>query len=68
MTDIKRKPEVLVLGKKCPNCRKYATLEFRPFCTKRCADVDLGRWLNEDYSIPGDEVVSNEEGVYDEDQ
>jgi len=67
MIDSKRELETLVLGKKCPNCRKYAMLEFHPFCTKRCADVDLSRWLNEDYSIPGDEVVSNEEGVYDED-
>jgi endogenous inhibitor of DNA gyrase (YacG/DUF329 family) len=62
-----RKLEVPVLGEKCPNCRKHTTLEFRPFCTKRCADVDLSRWLNEDYSIPGDEIVSNEEGTYGED-
>ena len=67
MTDIKRKSEVPMLGRKCPNCQKHATLEFHPFCTKHCADVDLSRWLNEYYSIPGDEAVSNEEGAYDED-
>ena len=67
MTDTNKTPRVPVLGKKCPNCRKYATLEFRPFCTKRCADMDLSRWLNEGYSIPGDEVESHEEGVRDED-
>ena len=67
MTDTNSKPEVPVLGKKCPNCRKNATLQFHPFCTKRCANMDLSRWLNEGYSIPGDEVVSNEEDVYDED-
>jgi endogenous inhibitor of DNA gyrase (YacG/DUF329 family) len=67
MRDSKRKLEIPVLGKKCPNCRKSATLKFRPFCTKRCADMDLSRWLNEDYSIPGDEVFSHEEVVCDED-
>ncbi len=67
MTDTKWKQEVPILGKKCPNCRKSATLEFLPFCTKRCADMDLSRWLNGDYRIPGDEVVSHEEVVYDED-
>lgn len=36
----------------CPVCRKPATAEFSPFCSQRCADVDLGRWLNERYAIP----------------
>ena len=66
MIDRKSKLEIPLLGKICPNCKKYATLEFHPFCTKRCADLDLSRWLNEGYSIPGDDVVSNEEGVWDE--
>ena len=65
MTETKEKSAVPVLRQKCPNCGKRATLEFRPFCTKRCADVDLGRWLNEDYRIPGDENISNEDDVYD---
>ena len=26
--------------------------EFKPFCSKRCADVDLGRWFNESYVVP----------------
>jgi uncharacterized protein len=46
----------------CPICRRPATPEFRPFCCQRCADVDLGRWLNERYTIPealeSDEVPS----------
>jgi endogenous inhibitor of DNA gyrase (YacG/DUF329 family) len=67
MTDTKKKPEVSILGRKCPNCRKYATLEFRPFCTKRCADMDLSRWLTGGYSIPGNEATSLAEGVYEED-
>lgn len=36
----------------CPICGKPSTLEARPFCSKRCADVDLHRWLNDRYVIP----------------
>ena len=36
----------------CPICRKPAQAAFVPFCSQRCADVDLGRWLNERYAIP----------------
>ncbi len=42
---------------KCPICSKASTTEFRPFCSKRCADIDLGRWLNEDYRIPAEEAA-----------
>ena len=66
MKDFKKPPEVAVLGKKCLNCQKYVTLKFRPFCSKRCSDMDLSRWLNDDYSIPGDETISRAEGDYDE--
>jgi endogenous inhibitor of DNA gyrase (YacG/DUF329 family) len=31
--------------KRCPICGKPSTERFRPFCTRRCADVDLNRWL-----------------------
>ena len=37
----------------CPICRKPADAKYRPFCSKRCADIDLGRWLTEGYVIPG---------------
>jgi endogenous inhibitor of DNA gyrase (YacG/DUF329 family) len=37
----------------CPICGKPADLVFRPFCSKRCADVDLHRWLSGAYSIAG---------------
>jgi hypothetical protein len=36
----------------CPICRKPAAAEFRPFCSRRCADVDLNRWLSGVYAIP----------------
>ncbi|KDE20028.1 hypothetical protein AZ09_09155 [Acetobacter aceti 1023] len=38
---------------KCPVCGKPVQAEFRPFCSKRCADIDLGRWFSGDYRIPG---------------
>ncbi len=36
----------------CPICGKPVADEFRPFCSRRCADVDLGRWLTGQYRIP----------------
>jgi endogenous inhibitor of DNA gyrase (YacG/DUF329 family) len=39
----------------CPICGKPSDAKFRPFCSRRCADVDLGRWLGEVYVVPGDE-------------
>ena len=37
----------------CPICGKPTVEAYRPFCSKRCADVDLARWLRGDYAIPG---------------
>jgi endogenous inhibitor of DNA gyrase (YacG/DUF329 family) len=36
----------------CPICGRPATPTYRPFCTRRCADVDLNRWLSGAYAIP----------------
>lgn len=36
----------------CPVCRKPANAESQPFCSTRCADIDLGRWLTDRYAIP----------------
>jgi uncharacterized protein len=44
--------------KKCPTCGKPAEERFRPFCSKRCADVDLNRWLSGVYAVP---VVEQDE-------
>jgi endogenous inhibitor of DNA gyrase (YacG/DUF329 family) len=38
--------------KKCPICGRPSVEEFKPFCSKRCADVDLNRWLTGAYVIP----------------
>jgi endogenous inhibitor of DNA gyrase (YacG/DUF329 family) len=37
----------------CPICSRPATKGFAPFCSQRCADVDLSRWLKGSYAIPG---------------
>ncbi len=44
-----------VRGRKCPNCGAASAVATRPFCSKRCADLDLGRWFKEDYRIPAEE-------------
>ena len=36
----------------CPICGKEVVAAYRPFCSRRCADVDLGRWLTGSYAIP----------------
>jgi len=40
---------------KCPICGKHATAAARPFCSRRCAQVDLSRWLGGKYRIPTEE-------------
>jgi len=42
-------------GKKCPICGAAVVVASRPFCSKRCADLDLGRWLRGAYRIPSEE-------------
>ena len=39
----------------CPICRKPSVEKYRPFCSKRCADLDLARWLGGKYAIPATE-------------
>jgi hypothetical protein len=48
---------------KCPICGKPTAPEYHPFCSKRCADVDLQRWLSGGYAIP---TVEDEDGPADE--
>jgi uncharacterized protein len=42
-------------GKRCPICGKPASPETLPFCSPRCRDVDLNRWLSGSYVVPGSE-------------
>ena len=51
----------------CPICGKPARIEHRPFCSRRCADVDLHRWLSGSYALPsapdpGDEFSDDTPG------
>ena len=39
-------------GPACPICRKPVDPAYRPFCSRRCADVDLQRWLVGAYAVP----------------
>ncbi|MFN3585738.1 DNA gyrase inhibitor YacG [Phenylobacterium sp.] len=48
----------------CPICGKPVDPTYRPFCSKRCADVDLQRWLAGVYAVP----ASEDESLPDKDQ
>jgi hypothetical protein len=50
-------------SRKCPICKGPADDIFRPFCSRRCADIDLSRWLGGNYSVP---VVELDEKDLDE--
>ncbi|WP_416900048.1 MAG: DNA gyrase inhibitor YacG [Minwuia sp.] len=47
----------------CPICGKPAAEKVRPFCSKRCADIDLGKWLGGNYVLPGTEEADPEEMI-----
>jgi hypothetical protein len=36
----------------CPVCGDPKDPKYRPFCSRRCADIDLGRWMTDRYAIP----------------
>ncbi len=45
-------------GGRCPACDTPAEHRFRPFCSKRCQDADLGRWLRGAYRFPTEEPAA----------
>jgi endogenous inhibitor of DNA gyrase (YacG/DUF329 family) len=50
--------------RRCPICRQLvadAETEFVPFCSQRCQQIDLGRWLDERYSVPLEKPRDDEE-------
>lgn len=50
---------------RCPRCRAETAWQdnpFRPFCSEKCRIIDLGRWANEDYRVPGAPVAPEEAG------
>ncbi|TCK30608.1 hypothetical protein EV667_0701 [Ancylobacter aquaticus] len=50
-------------GKPCPICGKPMVEKYKPFCSARCADIDLHRWLTGAYAIP---VTENDDEDGDE--
>jgi len=49
---------------RCPICRSPTVVEHRPFCSKRCAQIDLGRWLGEVYRAPAEEDDAAESEIW----
>ncbi len=43
----------------CPLCQKPSEALHRPFCSRRCSQLDLGKWLKGDYAIPCHETMEN---------
>jgi endogenous inhibitor of DNA gyrase (YacG/DUF329 family) len=55
MTEAQTTPQT-----KCPECGKITAVKYRPFCSKRCADIDLGHWFNGTYVLPGDTEINDD--------
>jgi hypothetical protein len=49
-------------GGRCPICGKSTVAASRPFCSKRCADIDLARWLSGSYVVAGGLSDADEDG------
>lgn len=49
-------------GRRCPICAEPTDTAYRPFCSRRCRDVDLGRWLGGGYVIAGGQQDADEDG------
>jgi len=58
-----------VTTRRCPTCKKpfsEAESNALPFCSERCRQVDLGRWLDEDFGLPYESAESDDEPFDDE--
>ncbi|SDF11624.1 DNA gyrase inhibitor YacG [Limimaricola pyoseonensis] len=47
----------------CPICGKPGVETYRPFCSKRCADIDLGKWLGGAYAVPSHDPEDAEQAA-----
>ncbi len=47
----------------CPICAEETDPKYRPFCSRRCADRDLGKWLSGSYAIPSEEPEDVEKAL-----
>ncbi len=50
----------------CPECARPSTRESYPFCSERCRNIDLNRWLSGSYAIPVSEVEDNQDDDFDD--
>jgi hypothetical protein len=57
----------IVGSRRCPTCEAPTQRRFRPFCSKRCQDLDLGRWLRGSYRIPTEEAPGDATAERDDD-
>ena len=53
--------ETIILNTKCPVCGKPSTLEYKPFCSKKCADIDLNRWFKGSYIVHTNETPTEDD-------
>lgn len=51
---------------RCPICDRPTEQRWRPFCSRRCADIDLGRWLRGSYAVPVVEPDEDDETALEE--
>ena len=47
----------------CPICGETTAKTFRPFCSRRCADLDLAKWLNGSYAVPSQDPEDIEDAL-----
>jgi endogenous inhibitor of DNA gyrase (YacG/DUF329 family) len=60
------RPVDIARVQRCPICSKSAAEQFQPFCSRRCADVDLNRWLSGVYVVPAKPEEDEDGRVEDE--
>jgi len=53
--------KIAAKGKRCVLCDAAVSPDFRPFCSRRCADIDLQRWFSGAYALPVEEDDSTPE-------
>ncbi len=56
------KPDQVARAVPCPICGRPATAHARPFCSVRCSDIDLSRWLRGSYAVAGGQQDADEDG------
>jgi endogenous inhibitor of DNA gyrase (YacG/DUF329 family) len=52
-------PAVRVTAAKCARCGQPVLARYRPFCSQRCAEIDLGSWFTERYRVPTNETPAD---------